>query len=219
MAVVKSKVAIADDSKSAMQPLPELSRSAYKKVQFWDDSDWKTFATEQTAGVKRKTSARPRSEDGVLLYLEDHTGTPVNSARAEHQRFWVRTAFHDLLRRGIAAASYHACGAEAKSYVITIMSFWCPELRLCSNHWKINALATDVYPDWAQSNGLSKKQAQAIKVEDATPEPSKREPAPSAPLLPPPRQALAKRPAEPTRDMQPPLKKHKVRRYAFLCAA
>jgi hypothetical protein len=128
-----------------------LSRSDFPLIKFWTKEDWDSHKSllKDTSGAKGK--GPERSSRGVntrALYMENEDGTPISGATVGQMRAVARMVWIELFDRGKAPSSWGKASLEARNlYHSELESRWA-FLRLCENHWKVDALATANYSQW-----------------------------------------------------------------------
>ncbi|KAN0088720.1 hypothetical protein V8E55_005777 [Tylopilus felleus] len=134
---------------------PPLNEEAYPLVQFWTQEKFKAWEKGQSAkrqGARQKrdkdnskeSSDEPASESGPsLAWLEDKYGNPLNKDTVTAILKKMRAIWQSFKQRSMAPATWGAARDEVKTtfYSEVITAF--PQMRLCSNNWKSEAVATE----------------------------------------------------------------------------
>lgn len=122
-----------------------LSKSDYPHVTNWDRKDYKPDSD------LTKISDDDEDSTSKLGFLEHSDGTKFSKDETIALRKHVRAAFQTLLDREIAPASWSQASSVATNWLRSEMLTFCAALGLCSDYWKIDSLATEVYPQWSRS--------------------------------------------------------------------
>jgi hypothetical protein len=135
--------------------LPPLSQVDYPLVKYWERKVWKTVAgtRKDTSEVQAKTGSRggsrsSKGENVMMLYIEDANGMPIDGNIAGGIREHARSIWRSLYERGIAPETWGQATMEVREKYCREMESEYPVLRLCNNHWKVNAIATAIYSQW-----------------------------------------------------------------------
>ncbi|KAI0244934.1 hypothetical protein BJV78DRAFT_1290244 [Lactifluus subvellereus] len=83
-----------------------------------------------------------------MLYVEDMNGEPVSGNTAAEIRRMARGLWKDLLQWGHASPQWGKLGYTVRTWYERKMEAKHQELHLCSDHWKVNYIATQIYPSW-----------------------------------------------------------------------
>ena len=136
-------------------PLPLLSQHDYPHVKYWEKKVWRTFAgaRKDTSELQIKSSSRggtrsSKGENVMMLYIEDANGVPVDGNIAGDIREFARSIWRSLYERGMAPTTWGNARMEVHEEYFREMETEYPVLRLCSHHWKANAIATAIYSQW-----------------------------------------------------------------------
>lgn len=147
---------------NSTQSLPErpppLDRNAYD-TKFWDFDEWKKWSnsTEGRGSVKMR---------GPVPFLEDSHGDPLMSASIDAIRRTMRRIFEMMASKDIAPRSWGRLSEHAYLLFHIGVGTTHPELRLCSNDWKANELAKNVYSAWRTARRRTKARAKGVKPEE-----------------------------------------------------
>jgi hypothetical protein len=71
----------------------------------------------------------------------------------------LRNVWHTLLNNNRAPDTWGRAGAEVLDDVADEMARHHPILALCSNGWKVQAIATERYPSWASTHIKKRKKS------------------------------------------------------------
>ncbi|KAG2337320.1 hypothetical protein BDR05DRAFT_1005134 [Suillus weaverae] len=140
-----------------------LNRHDYLKTQFWTEdmyTEWsKTPAFQWT---HENCTACP------FLFLKDTDGKLVMKAEASNILKMLRNVWHTLLNNNCAPDTWGRAGAEVLDDIADEMARHHPILALCSNGWKVQAIATERYPSWASTHIKKRKKSSDAVVSSGT---------------------------------------------------
>ena len=143
--------------------VPEGFRDDYPLVNFWHKSDWTAF--QETEKSKPTDPAKGDAQkDSTARYIEDENGEPVSTATLKEIRKTARRVWAMFRERGEAPPQWSKASSKVVNAYRSEMRRQHPELRLCGNDWKSEALATQAYPSWYQNHCKS-----SIKAEEEAP--------------------------------------------------
>ncbi|KAJ7906345.1 hypothetical protein B0H13DRAFT_1463370, partial [Mycena leptocephala] len=89
-------------------------------------------------------------EHWKLGFLEHEDGTLFDQDEGRDTRAHARAAFSSLLLKHLAPITWSQASSLAINWYRAEMLAHCPELGLCSNNWKVDAIATEVYSQWSK---------------------------------------------------------------------
>ncbi|KAG2030703.1 hypothetical protein BDR03DRAFT_1016853 [Suillus americanus] len=140
-----------------LQP-PPLSSDDYD-TKFWDIEDWKICcnSTEGHGSIKSR---------GSVPFLKDEDGDPLASTAVDSIRRTMRRLFEMLASKNIAPPSWGRLSEQAYLLFHIAIGTAHPELRFCSNDWKANELAKNVYLAWRTARRRAKARAKGVKPEE-----------------------------------------------------
>ncbi|KAG1733839.1 hypothetical protein EDB19DRAFT_1192841 [Suillus lakei] len=101
-------------------------------------------------------------------FLEDTDGKLVTKAEASNILKTLRNVWHTLLNNNRAPDTWGRAGAEVLDDVADEMARHHPILALCSNGWKVQAIATERYPSWASTHIKKRKKSSDAVVSSGT---------------------------------------------------
>ncbi|KAF9020620.1 hypothetical protein BDZ89DRAFT_1164163 [Hymenopellis radicata] len=145
--------------------IPVYEHIDHPRLKYWDESDLSVATTKKKLGTGINDTA---SSSNTWNFLEDEHGRPVSSTVLEHIRKRGRLIFADLVIRNIAPRTWEKAGLTASSYFEFHMVRAFPFLALCSFSWKVNKIATEIYPSWYK-NHCKSNMVVAVKVETVVP--------------------------------------------------
>ncbi|KAG1887412.1 uncharacterized protein F5891DRAFT_1200078 [Suillus fuscotomentosus] len=147
--------------KSRLQP---LDWKDYPKTRFWtEDMYTKWTKTPASQWVHENRAAFP------FPFLEDTDGKLIVKAEVSNILKTLRNVWHMLLNNNCAPDTWGHAGTDVLDNVIDEMTRHHPVLALCSNGWKVQAIATEHYPSWASTHiKKRKKSSDAIAVSSGT---------------------------------------------------
>ena len=96
--------------------------------------------------------------------METEKGEMVDGETAHQVRQSARHIFTYLASKGHVPSKWTGADVEAITYFRMQMYTQYPELRLCHQHWKVNKIASSVYPEWWQTY-MRNQEHQAVKKE------------------------------------------------------
>ncbi|KAK6993137.1 hypothetical protein R3P38DRAFT_3223708 [Favolaschia claudopus] len=172
-------------------PLRPLVHTQHPSVKFWQRGPWNNVLKPN--GITGSPNTAP---DGRIytptsfLFAEDATGLPPTEDTVAGMKTAAPDIFTDLARQGLlpaASLGWSQAGYKAKSLFYASIEKRFPDLRLCSNNWKADWIATHMYSNWKAAHGAKYLQ-QSIKSEEDTPDISSPSPLKS------PRKQSSKRP-------------------------
>lgn len=125
--------------------IPKSSTPYVKKnkpnAKFWTKDDWKNY--------QKNCDARNRTY-GKLDFMTDEHGEAVGRSRLAAMSTRARELFMTLRRHERDPVTWRTRGAEEAEYFSNCMNAAFPEFKLCENDWKVQAFATERYPDWCK---------------------------------------------------------------------
>lgn len=146
---------------SLASPLPDGSqiieekKDDYPDVQFWNKEDWTAYVT-----AEKSKPTNPRADGRVnssAPFIEDRNGNPVSATQLGAIRHTARRIWQTFESSGEAPQQWGKANSRIGNLYRREMRSTHPELRLCSNDWKSEALATTGYPSWYQNRKNSVK--------------------------------------------------------------
>ncbi len=141
-------------------------------VRFWTRQEWMASNTDRIAdldeGVNTGTRGRTRAAQGInvnMKYIEDRNGQPINGHLASDMRRHARAIFVGLALKGYLFTSWTEADHDSLKTYYHEMSERFEELRLCTNDWKAEMIALDIYRTWRdQWEKRQKKRKQPEKT-------------------------------------------------------
>jgi hypothetical protein len=122
---------------SYVAPPPALQND-YPHIAYWNRRDYDE--TDLTSITEDKQSK--------LQFLEHEDGSLFLKVEIDETRKHARQAFQTLLDEKISPPTWSQASSTASNFFRREMLSHCPELRLCANNWKVDALATEIYSQW-----------------------------------------------------------------------
>lgn len=145
--------------------IPEENPLSYPLVTFWNKSDWVRFQEgERQKPIDPARVDKHRDENTKAPYIQDERGIPVNASTLKEMRKTARRVWVSFLNKGEAPPQWGKASSKVVNAYRSEMRRQHPELRLCSNDWKSEALATQAYSSWYQNHGRK-----PVKSEESTP--------------------------------------------------
>lgn len=130
--------------------LPPLLKSDYPNIRFWD---WKSYsppkkdATDANTTAGKRGGARAAAGENVrLLWIENEDGSIIDGHVASAIRAKCRSLWIQMLVDGTAYKSWLKIPDVAATNFRNAICDAFPQLRLCENDWKAQALAKEEYP-------------------------------------------------------------------------
>jgi hypothetical protein len=145
-------------SQSLPERPPALNHTDYD-TKFWDFDEWKAWcnSTEGRGMIKSR---------GSVPFLEDASGDPLTSTTVDAIRRTMRRLFEMLASKDIAPPSWGRLSEQAYLLFHIGVGMAHPELRFCSNDWKANELAKNVYSAWRTARRRAKARVKGVKPEE-----------------------------------------------------
>ncbi len=124
-------------------------------IKFWTRQEWIAANSDHVAdldeGVNTGTRGQTRAAQGInvnMRYIEDRDGQPVNRHLASDIRRHARAVFVGLAQKGHLFTSWAEADYDSlKTYYREMVQRF-KELRFCSNDWKAEMVALDIYRTW-----------------------------------------------------------------------
>lgn len=146
---------------------PPLNREDYN-THFWERSVWKMKTARAPENPGEYTSGVPGL--GVnSSFLEDKDGIRPQLPRQKEILEEVHTTWRTMKEFNIELKPKGSMTAPARQYFCSRMELKCPELRLCSNHWKAEQLWKENFSSWSPVK--TRKGAQLQNNGDQPPQP------------------------------------------------
>lgn len=133
-----------------------LVATDFPQVKYWNKQAWKLYESEcknstdlQTASGKRGATRSAQGINVMMLYIENSDGTLVSGVVAAQIREHARSiwrGFHSALKSVPERWGDASMDMRAEFFFDMESQFY--PLRLCDNHWKAQAIATAIYPNW-----------------------------------------------------------------------
>ncbi|KAI5986399.1 hypothetical protein EDD15DRAFT_2200184 [Pisolithus albus] len=144
------------------EDLPSPTPENYPSIRFWDREDWDKYL-ESPEG---QTSKR-----GTMGYLEDKDGNPPSCETAKAIRKVLRGGWVELVDLKLAPPSWGRLSARGRRFIHGLMESAYPDFKFANNGWKLDYLASMMYPAWRKGslddNGKWKqKKGKGPKIED-----------------------------------------------------
>jgi hypothetical protein len=136
-----------------------LSQDQYPAVRWWKSKLWKQHADDAGDYVSMKKSRASDSESdsddseekaNILGFLEHADGTPFCDEDIKFTRQCAQKEFNSCLTLKIAPPRWSQASAEVTTRFRNNMIAQIPDLNLCANFWKVDAVGTEVYSQWAR---------------------------------------------------------------------
>ncbi|KAJ7501329.1 hypothetical protein B0H11DRAFT_2188946 [Mycena galericulata] len=127
---------------------PSLCKSDYPNVLNWDRKDHRTADSDLT-----RIADDDDDTPSKLDFLVHKDGTPFTGEEIKPVRKQARAAFQTMLddESLVAPPTWSQASSTATNWFRNELLNFCPLLALCSNHWKVDALATEVYAQWSRN--------------------------------------------------------------------
>ncbi|KAJ6479847.1 hypothetical protein C8R45DRAFT_933635 [Mycena sanguinolenta] len=85
-----------------------------------------------------------------LGFLEHEDGTAFTDSEITAVRQASREVFQTLLDDGLAPETWSGASSKATNAFRKELASTFPEIRLCAHNWKVDCVATQVYPQWTR---------------------------------------------------------------------
>ncbi|KIM53871.1 hypothetical protein SCLCIDRAFT_11460 [Scleroderma citrinum Foug A] len=136
-------------------PPPQCDRSAYPKVCFWTEKQFKEW--------KKTAEGTKKAEENAMVYLENENGEQLCTEQAGKIMSMMREIWHDLHMQGQinGQTTWTTMPLSVKKVFCAELANTYTELTLCEDSWKTNQLAKVNYPSWKQ-NWFTKKSGNVV---------------------------------------------------------
>ena len=136
-------------------PPPQCDRSAYPKVRFWTEKQFKEW--------KKTAEGTKKAEENTTVYLENENSGQLCAERAGKIMSMMRDIWHDLRMQGQidGQTTWTTMPLSMKKVFRAKLANTYTELTLYKDSWKTNQLAKANYPSWKQ-NWFTKKSGNAV---------------------------------------------------------
>ncbi|KAK7015687.1 hypothetical protein R3P38DRAFT_3570203 [Favolaschia claudopus] len=155
-------------SNSPDESLRHLTQVQYPLVKFWQRGTWSDLL--KSDGVTGSTKTAPdgrKYTPASFLFAEDAKGQLPTEDEVVGLKTAAANIFTDLARQQLlpdASLGWGHAGHHAKTLFYASLETKFPSLRLCSNNWKADWVATHSYSNWKGSHG-NKYLKRSIKTE------------------------------------------------------
>ena len=143
--------------------VPEESREDHPLVNFWHKSEWAAFQEKERSKPSDPARGDPQ-KDSTARYIEDENGEAVSAATLKEIQKTARRVWAMFRECGEAPAQWSKASSNVVNAYRSEMCRQHPELHLCANNWKSEALAMQTYPSWYQNHCKS-----SVKAEEQVP--------------------------------------------------
>ncbi|KAJ7075032.1 hypothetical protein B0H15DRAFT_868189 [Mycena belliarum] len=154
--VANTNQLVSDAPKSAAH-IHLLKQDDFPDVRWWTQKEWRRHqsASDDHVSFERSGNHSDDSEDddekpNVLGFLEQHDGTPFTPDEIDYARQCARLEFQSLLQRKLAPITWSQSSAEVTNNFRRNMIAQIPALNYGKNYWKVDAVGTNVYAQWAR---------------------------------------------------------------------
>lgn len=120
---------------------PQCSQRDYEDVQFWTRAEW----TQYEHGKKEKGEKFHK-----LRFISQENGSMVDNARLTAIGQEATELWNTLYHTRDDPPSWKSKTKTASQYFSNSMRLKFEEFRWCEDNWKIEAFATNRYPDWCR---------------------------------------------------------------------
>ncbi|KAI6022359.1 hypothetical protein BKA83DRAFT_4493658 [Pisolithus microcarpus] len=150
-ASLKSKVELAP-------PTP----TNYPSIRFWDREDWDKYLESPKGQMSKR---------GTMGYLEDKDGNPPSHETAKAIRKLLRRGWVELVHRELVPPSWGRLSTSARQFIHGLMESTYPHFKFANNGWKLDYLASNMYPAWQKgklddSGRWKQKKGKGVKMEE-----------------------------------------------------
>ncbi|KAF8122381.1 hypothetical protein EV363DRAFT_1456572 [Boletus edulis] len=122
------------------------SRASHPHIKFWTRQEYEKFL-DTAEGQLFLSQA---DDSGIEPYLEEEDGQLVSKERVEEIHSILRSGFAGLVNTKHAARTMGFMDPSAHQYLHSVVEEKFPLFRCAKNNWKLDRLATKVYPAWAK---------------------------------------------------------------------
>ena len=98
-------------------------------------------------------------------YIEYESGLPADGHHVKAIHQLAKAFYTELDKRGAAPSTWSDLSGNERQRFEQQMEEAYPELALCQDHWKVNAIATAQYPAWIQTRSR-RAGKQKLKMEE-----------------------------------------------------
>ena len=140
-----------------------LQRDDYPDVKFWEQPLWKKWVEKElerggfNAGIKGQ---------GVnSSFMEDSDGNHIHPNQQNQILEEVHSCWRTIRSFNINLMTYREMPATVMDYFRAWMESKCPELQLCSSHWKVDEVWRENFLSW---KGGTKKSCQVSELKNNT---------------------------------------------------
>ena len=151
--------------------IAEESQDNYPDIKFWNKNNWTTYADCEKF---KPTDPMADGKVHTAPFIEDKSGNPVSVTQLKAIRLTARRIWETFEANGEAPPQWGKANSKIVNTYRHEMRGTHPELRLCLNDWKSEALATMGYPSWYQNRKKGIKKEADFPVLDTKPTTQKR---------------------------------------------
>ena len=130
---------------SAAAPTP-LECTDYPDVPYWTKHQWDHRSENGNLHVEDADDGESPSES--LGFVTNTQGTTIKESKAQAIRSTTHGAWKELVNKGVDPPTWGGAPLSVTNYFHKVMYKAHPELTMCENHWKLNTMASIVYPGW-----------------------------------------------------------------------
>ncbi|KAJ6492470.1 hypothetical protein C8R47DRAFT_430563 [Mycena vitilis] len=138
-------------------PLPQirvLNETDYPLAKYWQKSRW-TDAMSKDRGRSTASGRSPPSKNSLLFITTEDGDTPSKDRMSEARRC-AASFYFELKSQNLQPTTWREATMSTKTRFRALLESEIPELRLCSEHWKADKLATITYSSWCGSHNSTK---------------------------------------------------------------
>ncbi|KAJ7289481.1 hypothetical protein C8J57DRAFT_1706316 [Mycena rebaudengoi] len=143
---------------------PELDQNAYPHIRWWQRNAWTQEISK--ANATTTTDTESTLTNSKLSFVEDINGNPVTKDRASAIRKEIYAISEEYAKKNSPPSRWGQAPADLRNKMRHGLEEKFPEIRFCSNAWKVDAAATQVYPSYYASYATQKTKTEPL--DDAT---------------------------------------------------
>ncbi|KAJ6488572.1 hypothetical protein C8R47DRAFT_1125995 [Mycena vitilis] len=141
-----------------------LDETDYPLAKYWQKSRW-TDAMSKDRGRSTASGRSPPSKNS-LLFITTEDGDPPSKDRMSEARRCAASFYFELKSQDLQPTTWREATMSTKTRFRALLESEIPELRLCSEHWKADKLATITYSSWCGSHNSTKIKKEAVSDDD-----------------------------------------------------
>jgi hypothetical protein len=134
-----------------------------------DSNDLVDLVSESSTRPTQRGPSRMKSGENVMMkFVCGIDGTEVSAARAAEIRKGAYEIWQYLYTKGKLPETWGQADMETALFYRNDMRARFPEVGLCDANWKVDKIATDIYPQWYRRHIMKKISVKRESVDMAT---------------------------------------------------